>query len=124
MWMRSRNYSSGTPRSRVRQERAFRDREVASKQLQQLGEGVAPHLAKALQDGRSEEVKERIEKILVEIRQGTSPELSRFRKAISVLDWMATPAADEHLRKLASGDEASSLTQRAKAILAGRAAPK
>ena len=124
MWMRSRNYSSDTPRSRVRQERAFRDREVASKQLQQLGEGVAPHLTLALQDARSEEVKERIEKILVEIRQGTSPELSRFRKAISVLDWMATPAADEHLRQLATGDESSSLTQRAKAIIVGRAPPK
>jgi hypothetical protein len=82
----------------------FRVRSQAAKELEKMGEAAEPALRQALKDKPSVEVRRRIEQLLEELEpahpEGVSPRLLRWMRAVEVLEWIGTPAAQELLEKL------------------------
>lgn len=94
---------------------SFAQREQASRQLLALGEQIVPMLRQALTDDPSVEAKRRIEGAIESLRRTPAPDQLRSLRALAGLEWIGRPEAVEHLRRLAGGAPAASLTQAAKA---------
>jgi hypothetical protein len=84
----------------------FRVRSRASEELEKSAEAVAPTLRRALQDHPSVEARRRIQQLLEELEplhpDGASPLALRWLRAVEVLEWIDTPAAQKLLEKLAA----------------------
>jgi WD40 repeat protein len=87
----------------------FADRQAAATELEALGERAAAELRAALKDAPSAEVRAAVQRLLDRIEAGT-PAALRAIRAVEVLEYIATPAAREHLRVLAGGQPGAELT--------------
>ncbi len=94
----------------------YAEREEAQKTLQQMEEGVTHLLAKALNDKPGVELQARLERLLVQ-SEAVLARVNRNQRAVATLEWIGTPAAIDHLQKLAAGAPAARLTIEARAAL-------
>jgi hypothetical protein len=104
----------------------FPVREKAQAGLEELGDLAEPALRQALADKPALEVRRRMERLLERLRGPVRrPEVLRPLRAVAVLEDVATPAARELLKDLASGAPGARLTREAKASLSrlGRRTP-
>jgi hypothetical protein len=102
----------------------FATRQDAAKQLEQLGELAVPALKQTLAAQPGLDTRRRIEGILDKLEGwDRSPERMRFRRAMQLLEGMATPEAARILEAIAGGAPESRLTQEAKEAV-GRLAAK
>ena len=95
----------------------FQTREKASKELRKLGIAAEPALRKALQRKPSLEVQLRVEHILAQSEGPPPPDVLQGRRAIEVLEKVATPKSRELLHKLAKAAPGSQLGDDAQAAL-------
>jgi WD40 repeat protein len=96
----------------------FPVREKAQAGLEELGDLAEPALRQALADKPMLEVRRRVERLLERLRGPVRrPEVLRPLRAVAVLEDVATPAARELLKDLASGAPGARLTREAKASL-------
>ncbi len=97
----------------------FDVREKATRDLAALGKPAEPFLQAALKKGDlSAEVKQRVQRVLVERGQGTSAGETRARRAVEALEHMDAPEARELLQALARGGADNPVTRDARAALA------
>jgi WD40 repeat protein len=97
---------------------AFKVRESATVELEQLAEQAEAALKKALTDRPPLEVRRRLEEILAKLERDIwSGEQLRTLRAIEVLEYVGTPEAQQVLTPLAGGFTKSRLTQEAKESL-------
>ncbi|MFL5340279.1 MAG: WD40 repeat domain-containing protein [Gemmataceae bacterium] len=104
----------------------FAIRQVASRELQALGERAAAAIAATLQAGPSTEVRLRLEKLRIEPYLVKAPEALRLLRGIELLHRIGTGDAQAALQALAGGDPQARATQAAAATLlrlAGRPPP-
>jgi RNA polymerase sigma factor (sigma-70 family) len=92
---------------------AFRTREKAMRELENLGDVALPALLKAQTEPTSLEARRRIERLLSRIDKASRQEL----RAVEVLERIGTPEAKQLLQKLAAGAPGARLTCEAKAAL-------
>jgi HEAT repeat protein len=97
----------------------FDVREKATHDLAGLGKAAEPFLQAALKKtDLSAEVKERIQRVLTALAQGSAPTGEiRARRAIEALEHMDAPEVRELLQALAKGAADNPLTRDAKAAL-------
>ncbi len=96
----------------------FAVREAAQQALEQWGEVVAPALRKALQDKPSLESRKRMERLLAEMTTHIpSGEYLAMLRALTVLERIGTPAAQEVLERMVKGDPLDRRTRMAKSAL-------
>jgi DNA-binding beta-propeller fold protein YncE len=96
----------------------FAERDRATRELEELGDGVAVALEKFLTTKPSVEARQRAEKLLAKIRGGeATDQAAQSLRALEVLEWIGTAKARELVEKLAKGAEGVSLTEDAKRIL-------
>ena len=82
----------------------FDEREAATKELAALGEAAEPALREALTGKPAPEVKARCERLLESVQKGEAgPDDRRGRRAVQVLEGLATPEASAALKGLAEG---------------------
>lgn len=100
-------------------ERNYRHRADAQRQLIKLDSQAASHLRKSLQSGSlSVEVRKSVETILNQIDGPiTSPDLLRQLRLVEVLEHIGSQEAYELLKALSSGAPSARLTQHARAAL-------
>src|SRR5262249_4480591 len=92
------------------------ERDKAGRTLEQMGEGVAGLLLKALRGDVSAEQRRRAEKLLKKW-DDSSAEARQQQRAVLALEWIGTPAARALLRDWAGGAEGARLTTEASAAL-------
>jgi WD40 repeat protein len=99
--------------------RAFADREVAEKELNELGTVAAPALRTLLKGGLSAEQTRRVERLLQAADAGVLPPGEQLQqvRAIASLELAGTPATRELLADLAKGAPGARLTAEATASL-------
>jgi WD40 repeat protein len=95
----------------------FPTREKASQELRKLGIAAEPTLRKALQGKPSAELRRRVEDILARLEAPPPPDVLQGRRAIEVLEKVATPKARELLHKLAMAAPGTPLGEDAQAAL-------
>lgn len=97
----------------------FQTRELASKELMQLGLQVFDHLREVLATTKSTEVRLRAKALLDRLPGWAvqEPETLRVLRAIWVLEWIGSPEACQILQELARGAPGFRLTQEAQAAL-------
>jgi WD40 repeat protein len=95
---------------------SFDERKQAHDALQEMGEGAAHLLKKALDDKPSLEMQKRLEELLSKCEETTTRSRQQFR-AVATLEWIGTPVACELLRALAAGAPAARVTNDARAAL-------
>jgi WD40 repeat protein len=96
----------------------FAVRVKASRALEELGELAAPALRKALEEQSSAEIRVQARRLLEKLpRKALSPLELRQLRAVAVLEYGATPEAQELLQALARGAPAARLTREANASL-------
>jgi WD domain, G-beta repeat len=95
----------------------FAVRQRAQQTLAQLGEAAEPELREALRRKPSPEKRARL-LALLDWRTGQTPERVRQLRAVEVLEYVGTPAAEQALADLARGAPTARLTREAKASLA------
>jgi RNA polymerase sigma factor (sigma-70 family) len=95
----------------------FEVRKQAEEELEKLGPLAHPALRRALADGPSLQVQQRLERLLKKqvTGQALSGEELRGLRAIEVLEQIGTPEARQVLKKLAQGAEGAALTREAQA---------
>lgn len=94
----------------------FDTREKAGEELAKLGARVRPALQQALDDASSAEARQRLSGLLDKLgKPGSEPEELRGRRAMEVLELIATPGAKKLLEGLAEGAPDASLTREAAA---------
>jgi RNA polymerase sigma factor (sigma-70 family) len=96
---------------------AFAVREVAAKELAKVADRIEGSLRRALTDNPSAEKKRRLEALLDTLDQVRSSDRVRLARAVTALEWAATPAARQLLETLAAGDATAMLTTVAKAAV-------
>lgn len=96
----------------------FEVRERATQELEKLAELAEPFLRKRLAEDLSLEARQRVEQVL-EKRTGfvTAPDQVQTRRAVEVLERLATPEARDFLRELSTGAPEAWLTKDALASL-------
>jgi WD40 repeat protein len=94
----------------------FDEREKAQQALEQMGEGTAHHLEKALHAKVDVELHRRLQRLLKKCNE-TSIAAVQHHRAVAALEWIATPAARDLLRTLADGAPGARLTREARAAL-------
>src|SRR5439155_24321273 len=94
----------------------FAERQQAIRELETIADSAAGQLRTALTDAPPLEVRQTLQRILDRLEAGT-PESLRAIRAVEVLEYIATPAAREHLKALAGGAPAAALTDAAAAAL-------
>src|SRR5262249_1172417 len=105
-------------------DRAFKVREVASRELAALGDAAGPALRKALARPMSLEMGRRLEALVARLdASGIPQEKLRAVRALGGLEELATPATRKHLAELAGGVPDDLLTIEATAALARLARP-
>ncbi|HEY7423662.1 MAG TPA: WD40 repeat domain-containing protein [Gemmataceae bacterium] len=98
---------------------AFPVREKAVAELGKLGFTVEEALHNALRNRPTLEARRRLEGLLAQLqKQRTAADTVRQRRALEVLEHLATPEARRLLDELAQGEPAARLTREAKASLA------
>jgi WD40 repeat protein len=96
----------------------FPVREKAQAGLEELGDLAEPALRQALANKPMLEVHRRVQRVLERLRGPVRrPEVLRSLRAVAVLEDIATPAARELLKDLASGAPGARLTREAKGSL-------
>jgi hypothetical protein len=99
----------------------FAIREKASAELAKLGEEVEPCLRRALRQQPGPEVRQRLEKLLAQMRTGSAVngrgEMLRGVRAVDVLETIGTAEARAVLEALARGTPISWLTEEAREAL-------
>jgi hypothetical protein len=95
---------------------SFKERELATSELQKTGDGAEAALRKALQRQPSLEMRRRIE-YLLERLEPPSPIRLCYLRAIEILEHFGTTDARQLLQNLAQGSEASWLTHEARSSL-------
>jgi WD40 repeat protein len=94
----------------------FEEREKAQRELENLADVAEPGLRRALASNPSREVQRRIEDILERTREPLPGRL-QTRRAIEVLEQIASPEARRVLESLAAGSPDARMTREAKAAL-------
>lgn len=98
---------------------AYAVRQAATRELSKLGERAETILRAALKNRPSLEARRRIEELLTRLRRREwSAEQLRERRAVMVLEQIATEEARQVLRSLVGGAADAWMTQDAKAALA------
>jgi hypothetical protein len=94
--------------------KTYRVREEASRKLQALGDLIQPALAKSLRGDLNLEARKRIEHILdrLESRDLVAEQVRPLR-AVAVLEYTGSPAAQSVLEQLAGGAPGALLTREA-----------
>ena len=93
-------------------------REAAVKSIRDLGQRVVPKLDDARSVARSPEAKDRIQRLIDDLRAAPSvAELLQIR-SVHILELIATPAARDLLANLSKGAPGARLTEEAKASVA------
>ena len=100
-------------------DRAFRVREAATKELLAFGEPAVPALTKALDGKPTPEVRGRIEELLAALASHAPPreETRPTLRAIGALERIGTPEARKVLKSLAGGFDGARVTREAKDAL-------
>jgi WD40 repeat protein len=93
------------------------ERTAATAELRSLGDRARVALEAALAKGPTEEARRRLEQLLEAAWQDRSPELLRGRRAVEVLERLATAEARQVLEALSRGAPEVRLTQEARAAL-------
>jgi WD40 repeat protein len=94
----------------------FAARERATAALKEHGAAAAAALREVVAKSATAEARRRAEELLKEIANGViPPDELRGLRAVEVLEWVATPEARTHLRKLAKGAADGRLTRDAAA---------
>ncbi len=97
---------------------SFAVRSQATRQLEQLGEGVLPNLREALQGKLSAEARRRLKQLIEKLEsQRIAGERIRELRAVEVLEEIGNPAARAILSKLAQGIPEARLTREAGAAI-------
>jgi Tol biopolymer transport system component len=103
---------------------AFAVREKATAEIARMGPAAEPALRRALGGKPSPEVRQRIERLLDQLRGPTEdPETLRAIRAVEALEQNGTPAARRVLQALGQGAAGARLTAEAQAVLARLAGP-
>jgi hypothetical protein len=96
----------------------FAERERATRELEEVGDHVAPALERFLATRPSVEARARAERILETIRgHGAAGKAAQCLRALEVLEWIGSPRARALVEKLAQGAEGASWTEAAKRSL-------
>ncbi len=96
----------------------FAERERATKELREMGWTAEPALHKALANKPSEEMHQRVDALLDNIRkQPLPPEQLRMLRGMEVLERIGSPEACKVVASLAEGTPQARLTREAKAVL-------
>src|SRR5262245_20831427 len=97
----------------------FAERDLASRELEQIGERIVPYLDGFLAGKPSVEARERAERLLARFRGPNSePERqAQNRRSLEVLEWIGNSAARELVELLAKGAEGAALTEEARTML-------
>ncbi len=102
----------------------FAERERATRELEERGDGVASAVEKFLAGKPSAEASQRAEKVLATIRGRVPTDgLLQSLRALEVLEWIGTDKAFDLVEKLARGAEGAALTEAAKQTLKRRKSP-
>lgn len=99
--------------------KSFRERDAATRELEQLGELVRAPLRKALTGNTTLELRRRLESLLEKL-EPLSPTQVRSLRAIEILDGIGTPAALRIVERLTQGNPDGLLTVESRAVLARR----
>ena len=101
---------------------AFRVREMASQELDRLGEAAMPLLQKAAKSPRSTEALRRVRKLLrkraAEQAGALSAERARLLRGVRILEWAGTEEARHALEELAGSTQAGGVAEDARQALA------
>jgi hypothetical protein len=95
----------------------FAVRDGASKELVRVADRIEEALRQARADAPSAEKQRRLEALLNHLDPMRSPEQVRHARAVTALEWAATPPARQLLEALAQGAPTAGLTRDAKASL-------
>jgi hypothetical protein len=93
----------------------FAQRDRATRDLEQLGEGIISVLEKFLAGKPSAEAQDRAERILVKARVWANG--LQMTRALEILEWIGDPSSRRLVEELAKGADDASLTHAAKAML-------
>jgi hypothetical protein len=96
----------------------FAARQMAAKELEQLGEQVKMPMEKALKGNLTLEARRRVELILKTLQDVPKPPVLQVLRAIAVLERIGSPDAKNVLQLLANGAEHARETDEARAALA------
>jgi WD40 repeat protein len=103
---------------RALDDKSFKVREAAARELEALGDAAGPALRKALVSPSSLEVGRRLEALVAKVEsRAIPPERLRAVRALRVLEDLGTPATRKHLAELAGGAADDLLTREAAAAL-------
>jgi WD40 repeat protein len=84
---------------------SFEEREKASEELEKLGKDAEEPMRKALNENPSAEVKQRLERLLDNIKPGSpAPERLRWVRAVEVMEKIGTAEAHDLLRQAAKSE--------------------
>src|SRR5262249_30750348 len=96
----------------------FALRQRATRQLVQLGEPALPALRQTLAAQPTLEVRRRLEQVIEKLQpEARSTEVRRAWRAVEVLEWSGSPAAQQVLERLARGVAEARQTQAARSAL-------
>jgi WD40 repeat protein len=102
-------------------DRQYKTRQRAFRELEGLEEVVESALRKALRQKPSLEVQQRLQRLLARLKEleklSLSPSRLRALRTVEVLEHIGTPEARRRLKQLASGAREARLTREAKAAL-------
>jgi len=95
----------------------FAVRQKATEGLEKVGEQAEAALRQRLTDKPSLDVRQRIEKLLINLEPQHSPKLLRGLRAVEILEYIGNSEAKKVLETLATGAKGATLTNEAKASL-------
>jgi RNA polymerase sigma factor (sigma-70 family) len=96
----------------------FAERDRATRDLEDAGDGVAVALEQFLETKPAAEARQRAEKLLAKIRGRIATDrTAQSLRALEVLEWLGTANAREVVEKLAKGADGTSVTEEAKRSL-------
>jgi hypothetical protein len=96
----------------------FAERDRATRELEDAGDGVAVALEKFLATEPSAEAGQRAEKLLARIRgRAATDQIAQSLRALEVLEWLGTTKARELVEKLAKGADGGAVTEAAQRSL-------
>jgi hypothetical protein len=95
----------------------FEEREKATRALEVLGHRAEDALRQTLMEKRELEARRRIQRLLSGLKLD-HPDRLLEERAVAVLESLATPAACQHLQRLAAGEPSARRTRLARAALA------
>jgi RNA polymerase sigma factor (sigma-70 family) len=97
--------------------KSFAERELASKSLTEMGQITEPSIRQTLSKNPSSETKDRLEKILDQLRKTLTPTELRDQRMVQILEMIDSPEAKNLLQEWAKHDSNSWLTINAQTAL-------